>query len=304
MRALDILFFTVLILGLSTAVYVLWMNAPQPIKTYQEYVSNYSPVIISNESQFFPNMRYENRKISYQIASSCSQEKVSNIENAFNIISEKTILRFYKLESNAQINISCPNKNIEPDSKGYFVAGEGGKPTYVKTNYYTVMFSSEMEIYTSEVCKTPQIAIHEILHTLGFSHTANPDSVLYPISSCNKEIDQSIVDEINKLYKADSLIDLEIEKVNATRQGAYFNISISISNQGLKDSAGSTLTIGTEKGAVKDFNLGSMPIGSRRDNSITNLRIDSKAKILTFHLESPESELTLINNEARISLNE
>ena len=302
MGKLEILFFVVLVLGLSAAVYVLWLNAPQPTKNYEGFVSNYSSPLISNESQFFPNMRYRDRIISYQISDSCSQEKINDIKEAFDIISEKTILTFYNLNEGAEINISCPERKMEPDPKGYFIAGEGGKPTYIKTAYYTIMFSSEMELYTSETCKTPQIAIHEILHTLGFGHVANPDSILYPVTSCDKQIDQSIIDEINRLYKADSLIDLEIEKVDAIKQGAYVNISISIGNQGLKDSANSKLTISTENGAVKDFEIGELPIGSRRDNVISNLKIDSKAKTLIFTIESFEEELTLINNIVRISL--
>jgi hypothetical protein len=301
MRTLDTIFFIVLVLGLSAAVYILWINAPQPIKDYGSFTSNITSFTISNESQFFPNMRYKDRIISYQISDSCSTGKVSDIERAFNILSDKTILSFYS-SGTGEIQILCSNVAPTSKEKNHFIAGEGGPAEVVNTSYYWVILSGKVSLYRSERCETPQIAIHEILHTLGFEHKINPDSILYPVTSCEQEIDQNIIDEINKLYKVDSLIDLGIEKVNANKQGAYVNFNITIENYGLKDSERSKLTISTEKGAVKDFEVGSLTIGTKREISVQNLRVESNANTLLFTIESSENELSLINNQARISL--
>jgi len=68
-------------------------------------------------------MRYPNSKISYKIYD-CPLQKKDNMKRAFEMISNKTILDFYSINSNEEISVTCDSKNkIE---EGLFIAGEGG----------------------------------------------------------------------------------------------------------------------------------------------------------------------------------
>jgi len=299
MRALDIILLFVLLLTLSLGIYVLWTNAPQQEKAYESFNANITSYHISNESQFFQNMRYRDRRISYQISDSCSKNKQEDIETAFSILDEKTILEFYP-SINGEIQILCSNIAPKTEEKDHFIAGEGGPSEIINASYYYIILSGKVSLYRSEVCDTPQIAIHEILHALGFNHKIDKNSILYPITSCNQEIDSSVIEEINNLYKVDSLADLAIEKAEATKRGEYVNFNITLVNFGLKDADKSILTISTEKGAVKDLEVGKIPLGTRKEISVTNLKVSRNTNTLIFNIETTENELTLENNKIRL----
>jgi len=301
MRFLEILFLLMLILVLSLGVYALWLNAPQTEKFYEEFNINISNYDISNQSQFYPNMRYKDRIISYKISESCSESKKAEIESAFSTLDEKTILEFYP-SSNGEIQILCSDISPSAKEKNHFIAGEGGPVEVMNTSLYWVIFSGKVSLYRSDKCETPQIAIHEILHTLGFEHRSDPNSILYPVTSCNQRIDDSIIEEINKLYEVDSLPDLSIEKLIAVKRGQYVDFNITIANNGLKDARASTLSISTDRTKIKDIEVEQMSIGMSRMIFIKNLKAGSSAESLIFVVKSEEAELNSENNKARISL--
>ena len=52
-----------------------------------------------SSSQFYPNMRFPDYKISYRIEDSCTLQKREDMERAFEILSSRTPLRFFNVAS-------------------------------------------------------------------------------------------------------------------------------------------------------------------------------------------------------------
>jgi len=81
----------------------------------------------NNSLQFYPNMRFPSKYISYKIYE-CSDEQTNKMENAFLILENYSILEFYPVKDNEEISVSCNN---EKRTIGKFIiAGEGG-PTEI-----------------------------------------------------------------------------------------------------------------------------------------------------------------------------
>jgi len=181
-----------------------------------------------SEMQFYPNMRYKNSLISYQISNECGQRKTNQMKTAFQILEEKTILKFRETSENSEIEIACSKKDISKG--GYFIAGEGGPNTIINSSLYSVILNGTVLLYRESSCKNPILQLHELLHALGFNHSENRNSVMYPIQDCNQQITQDIIDEINRLYSVESKADLIFKGVVASKKGRYidFNISVKI----------------------------------------------------------------------------
>ena len=62
------------------------------------------------DMQFFPNMRFPDSQISYQIYD-CPLQKRDDMNRAFEIISNKTVLEFYPASYNPEISVTCDSRN-------------------------------------------------------------------------------------------------------------------------------------------------------------------------------------------------
>src|SRR3989344_1225385 len=98
MKVMDFIVFFSLLVILGFSLFVLWDNIPRDSAEY--YEESNSPASVSGNSsynsQFYPSMRYQEKDISFEIDSDCSDTKRGNILEAFDIISEKTILSFHE----------------------------------------------------------------------------------------------------------------------------------------------------------------------------------------------------------------
>lgn len=75
--------YILLIIVISTLVYIGWSIAPIGEKIeFKKYTAEASPQI-EKTSQFYPNLRFRDRVITYWISSGCSDEKIENTEEAF-----------------------------------------------------------------------------------------------------------------------------------------------------------------------------------------------------------------------------
>ena len=74
--------------------------------------------------QFYENMRYSDSEISYKI-NDCPLQKRNDMERAFEIIENKTILEFYEVGSDEEISVSC-DSTVKRKGE-LFIAGEGGE---------------------------------------------------------------------------------------------------------------------------------------------------------------------------------
>ena len=300
MKVIDLLTLLLLVGVLGFGVYVLFQYLPVGGTQYQEYNANFSSEISGNY-QFYANMRYPDRAISYTIEDACSEKKRDDVVMAFSIFQEKTVLSFYQSGS-GMIRILCSSIAPRPEDAGHFVAGEGGPTEIINASAYSVILSGKVSLYREEKCGTPNVAIHEILHALGFDHNNNKNSIMYPVTECGQEIDDYIINEISRLYKDDPLPDLLISKLEVNRTGRYLNFDIVVGNYGLKESSGALLVVFVEGESIKEIDLGDVPLGTRKRLIVQNLRLPRNSQIILFKVETSEKELSKANNFAELNL--
>ncbi len=303
MKFLDFLILAVLFVLLGLSAYILWFNLPGKPVLYEKFQISLNKNITLSSVQFYSNMRYRDRNINYSIADSCDTDRRNDVKKAFSIISEKTILDFYETDEGfGEINILCSNIAPLPDERGHFVAGEGGPSEIINTTNFAVIFSGKVSLFRKNECEVPNVAIHEILHALGFDHNNNEDSIMYPITKCDQKIDDYLVNVINELYKFESYPDLAVEKVNANKTGVYLNFEITVANLGLKNSPSSTLLIYENNELLKDYPLDFIDIGTKKILSVYNMRASRSTKNIVFEIKSIGNDLDIRNNKVEIKL--
>lgn len=300
MRILELVALLAMVALLVGGMYVFWLNFPTNLE-YNTYVANATSHLPAQSYQFYPNMRYIDKAITYTIAPECSSKKREAITAAFGILEEQTLLRFSPAQK-GEIAFSCTNLPPEPESSGHFVAGEGGPTQIINTTKYAAIFAGKVSLYRSEKCERPIVALHEILHALGFDHTSDKKSIMFPITDCEQELDAFIINQINTLYATDAAPDLAIERVNAQATGRYLNFEISIANYGLLDAKNAVLTLTADGELVKNFPLEELGFGQRKTLTVSNVRIPRNAERLSFRVSvgSGERELFEGDNTAEV----
>ncbi len=310
MKASEFAVFFMLIVALGIGAYTFWANFPGEAKSYHPFSAGAPSLeglgnmtVYGEIRQFYPNMRYKDRNISYRLESVCTKTKWSNIEKAFSIISGRTVLRFYNSADNPEIRVLCSEVSPKAEEAGHFIAGEGGPSEIINTSEFSVILTGRIALYRDERCDEPKIAIHEILHALGFDHYNNSESILYPVTGCNQQIDNEIIADINKLYSFNSLPDLMIDSIYANKTGRFLNFDINISNVGLADSKGAELGVYAGNEKVANFSVGALEIGMKKMLFVQNVRIPSGADRLDFRVDAFDgAEITLENNRAEMTL--
>jgi hypothetical protein len=276
---------------------------PHATLSYNPYEGNLSMLPTSGAVQFYSHMRYTSSIITYTIENDCSQTKAQEIEAALRIISEDTVLRFMSSD-NGEIHYLCSQTAPPSGAEGTFIAGEGGPVKIINTTTFAVILSGQVELYRPETCQTPNIALHETFHALGFDHVNDPTDIMYPVTDCHKVIHQSLIKSINALYAYASEPDLSIETVSANQSGSFLNFHIAMSNHGVRDSLNSTLTLFTDNKKVKDFPLGEIDLGTKKFLDVQNLLIDRSASTIEFTItpQDNQSDMFPNNNFAELDL--
>ena len=305
MRFLDFLILVLLLVAILFGAYIIWINLP--IKTQEFKTDNIDGKILNvytNGTQFYPNMRYPDKIISYSIAESCDSMKEKNIVDAFSILSENTILSFNQIQSNGEIDILCSDIAPEPQDEKHFVAGEGGPKEIYASGQYYVIISGKVSLYRYEKCDEPKIALHEILHALGFDHNGNSKSILYHVTNCDEKLDQYIIDEINRLYSVKSAPDLVISNVRAEKTGRYLSFTVEITNSGLIDANDVNLRLYAGDEIIKEFEFQVISIGNKKEMKASNVVIPRDTDKITFqaYLTDEGDELSFENNWAELNI--
>ena len=257
--------------------------------------SNFS--LNSNEDtplQFYENMRFPDTKISYRIEN-CPLQRENDMEWAFDIIEEETLLEFYPVSYNEEISVTCEEKT-KYEGK-LFIAGEGGPTNITISGDLNVIEAGKILLMKDSDCDKPNIAIHELLHVLGFDHSENQKNIMYEISRCDQTIGDDIIEFINEIYSIPSNPDLLFENASASMHGRYLDVSFSVRNNGLKDSGESIVNVIVDGKNVEEIEIPSIEIGYGRRVSIVNIWIKQiNVENIQFILENNFEELDKSNN--------
>lgn len=256
----------------------------------------------SKGMQFYPNMRFPTTEISYNIIN-CPLGKKGDMLQAFEIISNRTVLNFYSVQNNEEITITCDSKNkIEGE---LFIAGEGGPVNITETSNFSVIKKGQILLIKESECENPNIAIHELLHVLGFDHSTNPNNIMYNVSRCNQEISQDIIDTINGLYSIPAHTDLSIKNVSAIMHGKYLDTNLTVINDGLSVSKDSVLEIYADEKLIKEFDVEELGIGYGVRLTLTNIFVFRiSVDELKFVINYSEAELDKGNNNVVLKINQ
>lgn len=248
----------------------------------------------SEDMQFYENMRYPNKEISYLIQN-CTLKKKDDMERAFEMIENETIISFYSVSSNEEISVSCDSYNrIE---EGLFIAGEGGPTNITQSTLFNVIHDGSILLIRESKCENPNVALHELLHALGFDHSENRYNVMYPISKCNQEIGQDTIDLINQLYAFPSQPDLGFENVSASMSGRYLDVNMTIRNNGLAESDAAEIIIYADDKQVKKIEFDGLGIGHGRAIILTNILVmQTSVERLNLSIDHDPEELDKNNN--------
>jgi len=287
----SLLFFIIVVLLLS----IYWFIPVSETEVLSSVSSNKYQIELSQAKQFYPNMRFPSPTITFRI-DDCTLQKEQDMLRAFEIVAEKTNLEFVQVRSNEDIIVLCDSAT--KIDEGMFIAGEGGPTNITKAGEFNVITKGKILLLKESKCPNPNVAIHELLHVLGFDHVENPNDIMYEISKCNQEISPSTIDTINFIYSIPSYPDLVFENVAANMQGKYLNLNISIRNNGLVDSDSARIVIYADDSAVKEIRLDSLNMGHGRMITLTNIWI-SQLSIETIGIKiiSNFNELKKENNE-------
>jgi hypothetical protein len=250
--------------------------------------------------QFYNNMRFPKTSISYTIENTCSLSKRADMEEAFLMVGDLTVLDFYRVDSGGEISVSCEDKNRVEG--GLFIAGEGGPTNITVAGDYNIITSGKILLIRDSQCPRPNVALHELFHVLGFDHSSNPDNIMYEVTKCSQTISEDMITFINNIYSVPSKSDLIIENITGIMHGRYLNANMTIRNQGFADSGPGSVVVYADDKVVKDIELEPLEIGYGTRLSLYNIWV-SKLSVnkIRFVVENDFEELTKENNEAVLS---
>jgi len=250
-----------------------------------------------NGTLFYPNLRFREKTISYSVNESCDDSKAKDARLAFDILENETVLKFEE-KDRGDIWVSCSNSSNVPQD-GFFIAGEGGPNSIINASNFYIINGGTILLYRDNFCKTPIVAIHEILHVIGFKHSSNKKSIMYEVSDCNQRLSPDIIKVINSVYDYPTLPDLTIRKVEAIKEGRFLNFEVEIFNAGLDFSSNSKIGIFADGKLIGEYDVGELEVGEGKIIKVSNLRSSSNFDELSFKVDFDEKifEIYEDNNE-------
>jgi len=254
----------------------------------------------TTQVQFYPNMRFPSPKISYSIGD-CPLKKRQDAQIAFETLENLTILDFNQIPSSGDIIVKCQSENrIKED---FFIAGEGGPTNVTQAGEFNVILNGMILLIRESSCPNPNIAIHEILHSLGFEHSENSNNIMYPVSKCKQTIGQDTIDIINELYSVESLPDLAFESASAVMRGKYLDLNFSIRNQGLQASPSFEIIVYGDQELIKKIEAENLDIGYGTQISLQNIWVKQisvkEIKLIINSLDELDKENNKISLEIK-----
>lgn len=306
MKILETILVIIFLIFVVSILWIYWFTGFGDVQLSKSKTqdSNFSMNLSSDNMQFYENLRYSDSKISYRISDKCALQKRADAERAFEILENKTILDFYSVNSNEEILITCEDKQkIKED---YFVAGEGGPVNISKTGQFNVILNGQVLLIRQSECPNPNIALHEILHALGFGHSSNENNIMYEISRCSQTLGDDIPRFIDELYSIPSKPDLFFEEVSPNiHDGKYLDLNMTVKNIGLKNSEKAFVNIYLDNEIFEKIDLKELEVGSGMKITIQNLKLKTTSfDKIKFVIDANFEELSKKNNEVSFEIEE
>ena len=137
--------------------------------------------------------------------------------------SAKFIIRYatsgeYQEKQTAAITVTLGEARLDTVSTGLFNL----------TRYAEMLYTP-----TSSECESKITVIHELGHVLGFAHTTDAKSVMFPSVDCNAKITDEMKQTLRNLYSIEALPDLHFGDLNAEQHGKYVIMNFTVWNRGL-----------------------------------------------------------------------
>jgi len=270
----------------------------------------------------FPNPRWNHMPLTYYMDSSSGagldgfgDDDLGYVRQAMAVWEEKTggMVSFKEAASKegADIVISWfPSLADTPTSR---VVGEGGPTRAVETGgKYTFISGGEIFLLpTDNKCVGVNRPVHETGHVLGLGH-APPGygDIMYPNEiDCRQNITQITVDAIKSIYVGEPLADLTISNVSVVKKGGFMDVSMTIRNNGIKDSTQSSMGFFADGEIIESLTtpkfsvIPSISPGSGISSKVTNAKIPSNVKEVKIQADwkNEVKEMREDNNEATVN---
>ena len=303
------LIFLVLFIILLYSSYLLYIHIPrEPVNLNIDVAEIISSNITekgitgTEAKQFYPNMKFNHNNISYFFHNSCDDRKKERLKKAFNEITRNVnLLSFVEVDKNPDIFVSCEKNSEENIQQEYFIAGEGGAREIIPTGRFNIINEGVIFLYDN-----PNKEIHELMHVFGFDHNNDKKSIMYPLlDSCDQQLDDSIVEELKKIYLIEDIPDLYFEDINAVKKGIYLDFKLTIKNSGSVPAENIKVVVLDEGEVIEVFNLDRVDYGGGILIETNNLKLKRlKPDNLEFVIdkENKIKEIDEKNNAAIINL--
>ena len=169
--------------------------------------SYYSKIpILINSSDFdievFDYFRFASSTIKYRYEEECNWVQSNRLEEAIEILEEKTVLNFRETSGEPELYIHCyeGQRKTEDGLK----LGEGSPLFY--ENISNTLINSSIDLYSKRKAvhclNYPVTEIHEILHALNFGHINDSNSIMHPgmEGELCPELDEEVINCLETIY--------------------------------------------------------------------------------------------------------
>ena len=144
----------------------------------------------------------------YDIDSSCNSNKENNIVSALNYLSSATGVKFIQIPPPFAYIFGGIDYSCDGVRSGANAIGES-ESNMVGISYIIIVWN---KIKLSDTGK--ETVLHETLHNIGFGHSTNANSIMYPVQRGNSQIDPDIIDFTRTFYVNNPFAYLTIFTVN------------------------------------------------------------------------------------------